>query len=185
MPKSSIATRASSRFSAFEALAARSGSWMIALSVSSTVSRAPEMPLAPKAAETAAATSSRLIWIGDMLTLMPIGSSHAGGAVPVGERARRRLQRPAAELDDQPRFLGDRDELVGRDHPALVVGPARQRLEAGDAAGLELDQRLVGEGEAVGLDRAAQFGLHAEAAARPPRPGPARRSGWCPSAWRS
>ena len=38
------------------------------------------------------------------------------------------------------------------DRPSSSV-PARQRLEAGDAAGLEVDQRLVGEREAVGLDR--------------------------------
>ena len=71
-------------------------------------------------------------------------------AVPVGQRPRRGLERPAAELDDQARFLGDRDELARRDRAVAVMLPAGQRLEAGDLAGLELDQRLIGERQ---LDR--------------------------------
>ena len=54
--------------------------------------------------------------------------------VPVGERLRGLVHRPAAELEDQPAFLGDRNELGRADLAAVLVVPARQRLEAGDLA---------------------------------------------------
>ena len=55
------------------------------------------------------------------------------------------LQHPFADRHDQADFLGERDELVGRDQPALGMVPAQQRLEAGDLAGLQVDERLVVE----------------------------------------
>ena len=124
--------------------------------------------------------SSRLIWIGDRLTLdverqrVPTLRSQSR------QRPRRGLERPAAERDDQARFLGDRDEFARRDRPRSVMLPARERLEAGDTAGRELDQRLEGERQLVGLDRAAQLGLDAEAAARRRAPASARRPGCVP-----
>ena len=46
-------------------------------------------------------------------------------------------QHRAAERGDQAGLLGDRNELRRRDHAALRMRPAHQRLEAGDAAGGE------------------------------------------------
>ena len=43
--------------------------------------------------------------------------------------------------------------------------PAGQRLETGDRAGGEIDDRLEGERQLAGLQRAAQLGFDAEAAA--------------------
>jgi len=45
----------------------------------------------------------------------------------VGARARQQL---AAERHDHAALLGERDEDVGGDGPALAVRPARQRLDA-------------------------------------------------------
>ena len=49
-----------------------------------------------------------------------------------GLRAGRR-QHPFAELVDQAGVFGDRNEFGGRDHAALGMAPAHQRLAAGDA----------------------------------------------------
>ena len=55
-------------------LATLSGSWAIALSVSSSVSRSPEMPAEASEPATAPTTSSRLTWMKERLTLMLSGS---------------------------------------------------------------------------------------------------------------
>ena len=47
----------------------------------------------------------------------------------------------------QARFLGDRNELAGRDHAALLMVPAHQRLDAGDGAVAQRDLRLVVDAE--------------------------------------
>ena len=44
--------------------------------------------------------------------------------------------------------------------------PARQRLEPGDAAARQFDQRLEGEVEPIFLDRIAQLGFHPEPVVR-------------------
>src|SRR3546814_13128420 len=62
-------------------------------------------------------------------------------AIPSAERLRRGVQRPAAERDDQPRFLGDGNEFGGRDRSALFMVPAGERLEARYLARSEIDQR--------------------------------------------
>ena len=46
------------------------------------------------------------------------------------------------------------------------MGPARQRLEPGNFARLQIDQRLIGQFELVAVERAAQLGLDREAAPR-------------------
>ena len=73
-------------------------------------------------------------------------------------------QRPSVQ--DQAAFLGDRDELGRADLAAVLVLPARQRLEAGDLARLQVDQRLVEELQLVLVERAAKLGLDREAAPR-------------------
>src|SRR5690606_33721785 len=88
----------------------------------------------------------------------------AGPEVPVGERLGGAVQRAAAELDDEAGLLGGRDELARRYGLALEL-PAGERLEAGNAAGAELDQRLVGKLELPGFDGDAKLGLDREAAA--------------------
>ena len=69
----------------------------------------------------------------------------------------------AAERDDHPALLGDRDELRGREQPALGVLPAHQRLEAADRAVAEADDRLVDDAQLVALERAAQVALGLQA----------------------
>ena len=73
-------------------------------------------------------------------------------------------QHQAAQRIDQAGFLGNRNELGRRDHTTLGMRPAHQRLEAGDAAALEIDQRLVVGAEHVVLDRVAQLDLDLAAA---------------------
>ena len=69
---------------------------------------------------------------GALRELAPLGELRAGG-----------LEDPAAERHDQAGLLGDRDELRRLDEAAVAVGPARERLEAGDPAGRGLHDRLV------------------------------------------
>ena len=52
------------------------------------------------------------------------------------------LQDPVADRDDQPRFLGERDELIRRNEPVFGVMPADQRLDTDDAAARDADLRL-------------------------------------------
>jgi hypothetical protein len=78
----------------------------------------------------------------------------------VGARA---LEEPAAERDDEAGLLGQRDEDIGRDRAALRVRPARERLDGADAAGRELDERLVVDLELVAGERALEVGLELEA----------------------
>src|SRR3546814_11856018 len=80
----------------------------------------------------------------------------------------RGVQRPAAERDDQPRFLGDGNEFGGRDRSALFMVPAGERLEARYLARSEIDQRLEIEPQLVTLDRPPEFRFDAEATARGP-----------------
>ena len=54
--------------------------------------------------------------------------------VPGRELRARAVEDELAERPDQPGLLGDRDELGGGDARAVGLGPARERLEAGDAA---------------------------------------------------
>ena len=62
--------------------------------------------------------------------------------MPFGGFGDRLLDDDAADLRHQARFLGDRDEFAGRDHAALRMVPAHQRLDAGDDAIGERDLRL-------------------------------------------
>ena len=74
---------------------------------------------------------------------------------------------PAPDRLDQAAVLGDRDEVAGVEQAALGVAPAHQRLEAGDLAAAQGDQRLVVELELVALERLAQLALDLEPAQRP------------------
>ena len=66
-------------------------------------------------------------------------------------------QDPFAEMQDQIRLLGDRDELRGRDVAVRRMVPARQRLEADDLAGRDRSLRLVEHLQLVVLERLRQL----------------------------
>ena len=80
---------------------------------------------------------------------------------PPGDLGERRLQHVLRQLGHQPGRLGDGDELVRRDPPALRVHPAHQRLQAGDLA-VEADLGLVVQLDLAGVERAAQIAQQAE-----------------------
>ncbi len=81
---------------------------------------------------------------------------------PGGGGAARLLDHPFAQLHDQARFLGERDEIVGRDDAAGRMVPADQRLEADQALVGGVDQRLVEQAELLGLDAGAHVLLELE-----------------------
>ena len=84
-------------------------------------------------------------WRADRLTLSAIGSSAGISFCQIADLAARLPDGPLAERHDQPALLGERDELHRRDEAAARVLPADQRLDAGQAAGLEVD-RAAGSG---------------------------------------
>ena len=80
---------------------------------------------------------------------------------PGGGGAAGLVEHPQAELADQVRLLGDRDEAPGRDRAALGMRPAQQRLAGIHRALRQVDDRLVGDGELARGDRLAQVALEA------------------------
>ena len=66
---------------------------------------------------------------------------------------------------NQVRFLGDRDEHVGRYGAELLGVPAQQRLEADDLEPFACDDRLIDEAEFAFPDRLAKSALDAAAEA--------------------
>ena len=80
-------------------------------------------------------------------------------ALPEAQLARRAFQNEHAEIDDQTDLFGDVDEFGRRQPPELRMIPARQRLEAGDGAVLQPNDRLVEDLDLLALQRAAQFGF--------------------------
>ena len=91
---------------------------------------------------------------------------HVGSVEPhaqarqVGARARQQL---AAERHDHAALLGERDEDVGGDGPALAVRPARERLDAAQPAVAHVHDRLVVQLDLVAVDRAPEVGGEREA----------------------
>ena len=81
------------------------------------------------------------------------------GGVPGHRLLAGAAQRPLADRHDQARLFRHRDEGVGRHQAAARVLPAQQRLDPGDAAGGEVDLRLVEEPELAALDPLAQVVL--------------------------
>lgn len=66
---------------------------------------------------------------------------------------------PASEVDAQPGFLGERDELTWRDQPAVRRLPADQCFEADNVARLEVEFRLVVEAKLAVGDRPPERSL--------------------------
>ncbi len=64
--------------------------------------------------------------------------------------------------DDQPGLLGEGDEVRRWNQAALGMLPAGERLEAGDAAAGERDDRLVVHDEVARRDASAELGFELE-----------------------
>ncbi|KAK0344784.1 hypothetical protein LTR94_013088 [Friedmanniomyces endolithicus] len=86
--------------------------------------------------------------------------------VPAAQRLRRFIGGPATERGDETALFRDRHELDRRDMAQFRVVPTRQRFKTGNFAGLEMDQRLIGQGQAAMGERIAQPALDREAALR-------------------
>ncbi len=82
---------------------------------------------------------------------MPVRALPAGG-----------VEHPAADLGDQATTLGQLDEDPGRDQATLRMAPAQQRLDAGDALGAQVDQRLIDEEQLVAAERRDEIDLQIE-----------------------
>ena len=78
-------------------------------------------------------------------------------SIVVAQADARLAQHPFADAFDQARFLGNRDELVGRDQPALGVLPAQQRLVPGLGLTRHVDQRLEEQAQFAPANRMAQI----------------------------
>ena len=89
--------------------------------------------------------------------------ARTGCRLPLRELLRGVVEHEQAEIDDQPDFLGDRDEFRRRQAAQLGVIPACQRLEAGDGAIFQPHDRLVEHLDFLALDGAAQFRFHRQA----------------------
>ncbi|MDT4827249.1 hypothetical protein FQZ97_605890 [compost metagenome] len=77
------------------------------------------------------------------------------------------MQDPAAQAVDQPGFLQQRDEHIGRHGAGDPVFPAQQGLEAAQPTTLDMDLRLVDQVEILLLDGVAQAFLQHQPGAGP------------------
>src|SRR5690606_26847269 len=73
------------------------------------------------------------------------------------------IEHPVADLQDQVRLLGERDEVRRVDEAALREVPAHQRLGAGDPPGLHVVLRLIVQAQLVALEGAPQLALQHQA----------------------
>ena len=150
MPKSSTEMLRPRATSWSSACRARSGSAMIALSVTSSLSSpAGRLACTSSRATTSANSGSSRLRI-ETLTAITTG---VPGRLPGGALADRGLQDEPGERTDQAGVLGQRDELVRRDVAPHRVLPPQQRLHAGHAAGARLGLRLVVQLERAVLER--------------------------------
>ena len=96
-----------------------------------------------------------------------MASVETEAVLPQPRLARGLAQRPFGQRQDQPRFLGQRNEVAGR-HQLVAALPAHQRLGADHARRAHVDHRLVVQHQLVALDglvqRAFQLELLAPAA---------------------
>src|SRR4051812_44509811 len=76
---------------------------------------------------------------------------------PVGRFLKRGTKHPLANAANEPRFLGERNELCGGNCAAARVLPADQRLEAGHVLTRGVDDRLVMNCELAALDRLTEI----------------------------
>ena len=109
--------------------------------------------LATTVARPCAMKSRVMNWTGEMLT----ATKQSGGRRRASAQAWRSTHSPIGA--DHAGLLGDGDELGRRDHAALGMVPAHQRLVADDPAGHEVELRLVVEMKVAALEGDVQLGL--------------------------
>ena len=80
-------------------------------------------------------------------------------ALPLSRLPAGFAQHPLADRHDQPRLLGDRDEVLRPDQTEAGAVPAQQRFDAGHASRGDVDLRLVVELQLAALERVAQIVL--------------------------
>ena len=132
---------------------AASRSSISAVSVTSISSRCGSRPDVARASLTIAATSALRKSRAETLTETEISLR------PVAAFGGGRGQHPAADVGDEPGFLGDRDEQRRRDRAEFGVVPARQRLAAHHAPRLQIDDRLVDQRQRAVGDGLLEIGL--------------------------
>ena len=123
------------------------------ISISSRLAGRPEAASAPAIFS---ASVGHFSCTGETLTAIRTWRGPGGGLGAGGS------QHPFAEFDDQAGIFRDGDEFGRRDHAALGMAPAQQRLAAGDLVARQIDQRLVVDLEAAVDQRLAQVALHGE-----------------------
>ena len=150
-----------------------------ALSVISSRRWTGSRPVRARTSATEPARSRWATWRAERLTETSSGRRSGRSSCHSSDLPAGALLHPAPDRLDQAAVLGDRDELGRVEQAALGVLPADQRLEAGDLAAAEGDDRLVGEHELVALERVAQLLLELEPAQRraPASPRRTARSG--------
>ena len=77
-------------------------------------------------------------------------------ASPSGGVPASRFERPAANIEEHPRFLGEGNETSRRQQALLGMAPAQQRLASDNCPGRDVDDGLVGEFDLVLSERLAQ-----------------------------
>ncbi len=85
---------------------------------------------------------------------------------PCGGLAAGLLEHPAADRDDQPALLGQRDEARGRHDAPLRMAPAHERLDADHPLAGQIEDRLVDQEQLVLLHGRAQIGFEVQATLR-------------------
>ena len=76
-------------------------------------------------------------------------------------------EQPHQQVGPGARLLGDRHEELRRDRPALGMVPAGEGLDGGDPARGDVDDRLVMEGDVVGVEGGRQLAADLGAVADP------------------
>ena len=91
------------------------------------------------------------------LTARLRSTNESTALAPPPELHQRRPQNGRAEIADQTGLLGHRQELIGTEQSAIGVPPSGQHLEAGQHAGVQIDDRLVVRHDLVALDASTKF----------------------------
>ncbi len=124
-------------------------------------------PVRSSAAATCATRSGCASWRAERFTaIVNVGETAPDARHSISWR-HALVEHPRAERDDQPGLLGQVDERVRRDQPALGVLPPHEGLGARARAAGQLDDRLEVDPQLVTLDRAVERVLGLE-------PGPRR-----------
>ena len=80
-------------------------------------------------------------------------------ALPVAKVLTDPVQHPLSDLNNEVRFLGDRDKVRGQDYAAFRQFPAHECFSADDRSGLDVVLRLVMNQQFVPLKCALELAL--------------------------